>query len=83
MKVQIRLTEPYWRVVGQRKLHLELDKASSVSALLARLEKQYPDLSSEMKESPSILFINEEEAELDSLLEDGDQVHIVWPIMGG
>ena len=83
MNIQVRFAEPFWRVVGQRNLEMRMASESNVRGLLALLCKQYPGISAEMAESTTILFVNEEEVDMDTILEEGDQVHILWPIAGG
>lgn len=83
MNVQVRFAEPFWRVVGQRNLRIEMVSESSLRGLLALLCKQYPGISTEMAENTTLLFVNEEEVDMDTILEEGDEVHILWPIAGG
>lgn len=83
MNVQVRLAEPFWRVVGQRSLQVELASDSDLSKLLDSLCKDYPTLSADLGDSSALLFVNEEEAAKDAILKDGDRVHILWPIAGG
>ncbi len=56
---------------------------SSLRELLALLCKQYPGISTEIAESATLLFVNEEEVNKDTVLIEGDEVHILWPIAGG
>lgn len=83
MKVEVRLAEPFWRSVGQRDLQLELGKNANLGDLLDILQKKYPALNAEMEEETYHLFINDTENGLNASLQEGDRVHIVWPIAGG
>lgn len=83
MRVQVRLAEPFWRSVGKRDLQVELDKHATLGNLLSLLHQQYPALSTEMEAETYHIFINDTENGLDALLQEGDRVHIVWPIAGG
>lgn len=83
MNVQVRLAEPFWRAVGQRNLQVEVVSHSSLRELLALLCKKYPGISTEIAESATLLFVNEEEVNKDAVLSEGDEVHILWPIAGG
>lgn len=83
MIVKLRLSEPYWRTVGQRELELNMDPGNRVGDLLALLSKQYKGLEKEMEEAPPVIFVEEVEAGLETELADGAQVHMVWPIAGG
>lgn len=83
MNVHIRLAEPFWRSVGLRDLDLTLPPASRLDDLLVALRERYPRLSLDFNQCPPHIFIGEEEADGDSLLEDGARVHFVYPIAGG
>ena len=81
--VHIRLAEPFWRIVGQRELELELKQPSQVSDLLALLFQRYPKLEEALTEAEAHIFLGDEEVDLQAQLTDGAQVHLVWPIAGG
>lgn len=83
MNIRVRLAEPFWRSVGQRDLHVELGKHANLGELLGTLQKQYPALIAEMEAETYHIFINDTENGLDAALEEGDRIHIVWPIAGG
>lgn len=83
MKVEVRLAEPFWRSVGVRDLHLELDDHTSVADLMVNLTKTYPDLAREFEQSEPLIFLGDDEAEPQSQLENGQVVHLVWPLAGG
>lgn len=54
-----------------------------MKTLLNTLNDSYPNLTNEFKEAQPVLFICEEEANIETKLNDGDKVHIVWPLAGG
>ncbi len=83
MKVHVRLAEPFWRVVGQRNLDIELEDGAQVADLLTALKGRYPLLEQEFDEAPPTIFVNEEEMDANTLLPDDSHVHFVWPIAGG
>jgi hypothetical protein len=83
VKVHVRLAEPFWRAVGLRELEMTMSPASRADDLLAALREQYPSLGIEFDQTPPHIFIGDVEAPRDSLLTDGVQVHLVWPIAGG
>lgn len=82
-RVNVRLAEPFWRAVGKRELIVELRSGSRIENLLEILKERYPAFEREIKVSPPTIFIGEDEVELQTVLEDGVQVHLVWPIAGG
>lgn len=83
MQVQVRLAEPFWRVVGDRRISVELADGACVSELLDQLGRQYPDLVREFDEAPPLIFVGDDEGEADTILSEGAHVHLVWPIAGG
>ena len=83
MIIHIRLSEPYWRTVGQRKLDLELEDGQSVNDLLNALCGRNEGLAQEMEEAPPVIFVDEVEASMETELSHDSHVHMVWPIAGG
>lgn len=83
MKINVRLAEPFWRAIGLREIVMTMTPASRADDLLVALREQYPRLSIEFDQTPPHIFIGDVEATHDSLLADGAQVHLVWPIAGG
>ena len=83
MRVHVRLGEPFWRAVGQRNLEADLPPGTDLRALLAWLCREYPALEQEMREAPPHFFVGDEEAHEETLLADGNRVHLVWPVAGG
>lgn len=83
MRVHVRLGEPFWRVVGQREVTVELPAGSRLADLLAHLRQAYPALDAELVEAPPLLFRGDEEAAPDDPLAPDDRVHLLWPIAGG
>lgn len=82
-RVNVRLAEPFWRAVGKRDLIVELRSGSRIDNLLEILKERYPALEREIKVSTPTVFIGDDEVDLQTVLEDGVQVHLVWPIAGG
>mgnify|MGYP001562678259 FL=1 len=85
MNVTVHLGEPFWRAVGQREVTLALGDDSVVSDALSALGKQHAALAAELAngEAKPIIFVNDEQAALDSRLADGAKIHVVWPVSGG
>ena len=83
MNIHVRLAEPFWRSVGQRELDLTLPPASNVDALLILLRERYPRLSLDFDQCPPNIFIDEEEADAHTPLQDGARAHFVYPVVGG
>ena len=85
MNVTVHLGEPFWRAIGQREMIVALGTHAVVSDALSVLGKQHAALAAELAngEAPPIIFVNDEQAALDSRLTDGAKIHIVWPVSGG
>ncbi len=83
MRVKVRLGEPFWRIVGERNLELELSPGSNVRDLLAHLCREFQALEKEFEEAPPQIFIEDIQAKRDSLLSDGARIHLVWAVSGG
>ncbi len=83
MKIHVRLAEPFWRAVGERNLKIELADRSCVADLIALLEGRYPALQQEFLEAVPMIFMGEDEAELETVLVDNGRLHFVWAIAGG
>ncbi|MCP5094800.1 MAG: MoaD/ThiS family protein [Chloroflexi bacterium] len=83
MLVHVRLAEPFWRAVGQRRITVELALGARVADLLAQLCAKHPTLSQEIEEAPPLIFIGDDDGEMETVLTEGAQVHLVWPIAGG
>ncbi len=83
MRIHVRLGEPFWRVVGQRDLQLEIVPPAQVDDLVNLLQGQYPALEQELAESPPHFFVGENQAALDTPLEDGAHIYLVWAVAGG
>lgn len=94
MKIMVRLGEPIWRFVGQRRVQLEFEEQTvSVADVLARLKAAYPGFASSYRgdglgyASPYNLFVNarivSRDQESQWLLAEGDQVFVFLPAVGG
>ncbi len=83
MQIHVRLVEPFWRVIGQRNITLELEENMNIAMLLNLLQQKYPELTSEFAASPPMIFVGEEEVNPEIILEDNNKIHLVWPIVGG
>ena len=85
MRVTVRLGEPFWRAAGQREAIVALGDGATVAQAIAALAMRYPSLAPELNsdEIKPALFVNYEEARLESPLAEGATLHIVWPVSGG
>ncbi len=83
MNIYVRLAEPFWRTVGQRNLEIELADGATVADLTAFLEESYPALRQEFVEAAPMIFMGEDEVEMDTRLVENGRLYFVWAIAGG
>ncbi len=86
MKVVLHLGEPFWRTVSQRELELALPAGSTVAEAFRAAAGDHPALASDLLgngEAHPAVFVGDEAADLDTVLDDGARIHVLWPISGG
>jgi molybdopterin converting factor small subunit len=91
MKVIVKLSEPIWRVVGVRRLILELEGSEqTVADVLDELMRLYPGFEEELHgeaDVPYSLFLRDALVRLADVgktkVKDGDTLSILLPIGGG
>ncbi len=93
IRVTIRFGEPLRKAVGQRRVTLELPEQTTVTQLLEELAARYPGFEAAWRgedlgrETPYIVFLQGRPVTAghyaQTLLQDGDQVQIVLPVVGG
>ncbi len=93
IRVTIRFGEPLRKAVGQRRVTLELPDQTTVAQLLEELAAHYPGFEGAWRgkdlgrEAPYILFLRGRPVTArnyaQTLLQDGDLVQIVLPVVGG
>ena len=66
-------------IAGSRKSDVDVPDGESVEALLVRLISRYPNLASQKL----LIAVNEEYADTDTILKDGDEVAIFTAVSGG
>ncbi len=98
MKVMVRLGEPVWRAVGQRRVEIEAPGADlSLPELVERLEAAYPRLREEWGSNGGgktddvdyhfTFFLKDRMVKpadmANERVVDGDEVMVVLPMAGG
>ncbi len=98
MKVTVRLGEPLWRAIGQRRVTIEAPGSEcTLPELLARLEAAYPQLRQELRGGPAAdgdgvdyhftFFLADRLVKPADMAQervgDGAEVMIVLPMAGG
>lgn len=81
MKISVRLFATLTDLVGRRELELELAPGATAAQVFERLKQQYPRLASY---SRSLVFaVNQEYADAETALKEGDEVALLPPVSGG
>ena len=81
MKIRLKLFASAREIVGQRELMLEVPEGTCGSGLLRLLVSDHPRLAGLV---PSLkLAVNQEYADADRVLADGDEVALIPPVSGG
>ncbi|MBK9155197.1 MAG: MoaD/ThiS family protein [Chloracidobacterium sp.] len=65
--------------VGSRKLELEIDENTSAGTLIAQIIQQHPSLATHKL----LIAVNEQYADADMILNDGDRVAVFTAVSGG
>ncbi|MEK6588706.1 MAG: MoaD/ThiS family protein [Chloroflexota bacterium] len=85
MKICVRLGEPFWRAVGSKTMDLVLPEGADVTHALRALAAKYPELERDLfsDEIRPTILVKDDEARLDTRLEEGTRLTLLWPISGG
>ena len=83
MQVQLLFFAQLKELANADSITLEISQGESVTDLLAKLEEQYPDLSKALLDQTAMVSINQQIAQWDSPLNDGDEIGFLPPVSGG
>jgi molybdopterin converting factor small subunit len=93
MVVEVKMGDPLWRAVGQKRVSLELSDGATVTDALAQLGSIYPDFGAGLEAGgarmgiPFNFFVNRKLVKDRDLakrkLKSGDTLYILAPIVGG
>ena len=81
VNVTIRLFALYRERLGQSQLRLALPAEATVASLLAEVTRRYPQVAPLVEHT--MVAVNQEYAEGDQRLHDGDEVALIPPVSGG
>jgi len=79
MKIKVRLFAHYREIAGYNETTLDLPQGAKVADVQMRLESAIPNLNL----AGGMAAVNEELAQPDTLLKDGDEVAFLPPVSGG
>jgi hypothetical protein len=93
MEIHIRLDEPAWRLAGQRRFAVSLEREQcTVADLIGELDKRFAGMGAELSGKtgdmiPYSLFLNDDSvrwADIDRItVRSGDGLRVILPIAGG
>jgi molybdopterin converting factor subunit 1 len=79
MQVRILLFGATAAVVGSRELELSLEEIATAESVIDHLSQQHPTLA----KHKLLIAVNEEYANPDTILKDGDELAIFTAVSGG
>ncbi|MGQ9583190.1 MAG: MoaD/ThiS family protein [Thermoplasmatota archaeon] len=90
MRVRVRLLRPFSDAVGRSELELELREGAVVREVIERLSTEYPRFGREAYEADGrmsdyiTMFLNDRPVtDLETALNDGDSLLVLFPVSGG
>ncbi len=81
--VTVRFFAVLKKIVGQETLHLDVNGHTTLKGLLDRLEQDIPSLRNTLREGRTLVAVNQEIAQEETPIADGDEVAFLPPFAGG
>lgn len=81
--VTVRFFAVLKKLVGQDTMHLNLNGHATLKELLDRLEQDIPSLRQTLREGRTLVAVNQEIAQEDTPVADGDEIAFLPPFAGG
>ena len=81
MKVKLLFFASLKDIAGRRELEMELDDASTLQQVTEKLASLYPEIG--LMQNSVRIAINQEFADEDSSLNNGDEIAFLPPMSGG
>ncbi len=82
--VTVRFFAVLKKLVGREVMHVEANNNHmTLKDLLDRLDKEIPSFRSTLREGRTLIAVNQETAQEDTLVSDGDEVAFLPPFAGG
>jgi len=83
MQVQLHFFAQLKEIANTASISLDITPGTLVENLIAHLDAQYNDLAVALKDPSVMVSINQQIAQWDSPLSDGDEVGFLPPVSGG
>ena len=71
------------KLVGKENMTVEIECPTTLRDLLNQIEKEIPKIRQVIKEGRSLISINQEVADENSIVNSGDEIAILPPFAGG
>ena len=81
--VTVRFFAVLKKLVGQDTMHLDVNGHTTLKEVLDRLEQDIPSLRVTLREGRTLVAVNQEIAEEETAIDDGDEVAFLPPFAGG
>lgn len=82
--ITVRFFAVLKKLVGREVMHLDATGDHlTLKDLLDRLDKEIPSFRSTLREGRTLIAVNQETAQEDTLVSDGDEVAFLPPFAGG
>ncbi|MFZ5862583.1 MAG: MoaD/ThiS family protein [Nitrospirota bacterium] len=82
--VTVRFFAVLKKLVGREMMHVDVGSGQmTLKDLLDRLDKDIPSFRTTLREGRTLIAVNQETAQEDTLISDGDEVAFLPPFAGG
>ncbi len=81
ISIKVRLFAAFKELIGKNLLDFTVNEGSSVKDIVSIMEASYPDIKNILKVSK--YAVNQEYADTEKKLSDGDEITVIMPVSGG
>ncbi len=81
--VTIRFFAVLKKLLDRDSMHLQLTGPTTLKTLIDRIESEIPSIRSVIKEARTLIAVNQEIAQDETVVSDGDEVAFLPPFAGG
>lgn len=81
--VKVRFFAVLKHLVGKDELSLEIEKETTLAELIEKLQEELPVLKDLLSERKILISVNQEAAEKNCLIRNGDEIAFLPPFAGG
>lgn len=81
--VMIKFFAVMKKLVGRESMEIKIDSPTTLRDILNQAEKEVPKIREIIKEGRSLISINQEMADENTIVNSGDEIAILPPFAGG